>query len=50
MIVNDNVISLIDHIETKDKHYLVMEYCNGGDLDSYIKLLRETNKHPLSER
>ncbi|CAD8106723.1 unnamed protein product [Paramecium sonneborni] len=50
MIVNENVISLIDHIETKDKHYLVMEYCNGGDLDSYIKLLREKNKQPLSER
>lgn len=50
MVKNENVISLLDHIETKDKHYLVMEYCNGGDLDSYIKLLREKNKQLLSER
>ena len=27
-IKNDNVISLLDHIETKEKHYLVMDYCN----------------------
>lgn len=40
MIKNDNVISLIDHIETKEKHYLVMEYCNNGDLDSYVKGLK----------
>lgn len=43
-IKNDNVIALIDHIETKEKHYLIMEYCNNGDLDSYIKKLREKNK------
>jgi serine/threonine protein kinase len=49
MIRNENVVSLIDHVETKEKHFLIMEYCNNGDLDSYIKLLREKNKQPLSE-
>lgn len=48
-IQNENVIKLLDHIETKEKHYLVMDYCNQGDLDSYIKSLKAQNKKPLSE-
>ncbi|CAD8120848.1 unnamed protein product [Paramecium sonneborni] len=49
MIVNNKVISLIDHIEIKDKHYQVMEHYIGGDLDFYIELLlQERNMQSLS--
>lgn len=49
MIDNENVIKLLDHIETKEKHYLVMDYCNNGDLDHYIKQLKIKNKRFLNE-
>ena len=27
-----NIITLMDYEETKDKLYLIMEYCRGGEL------------------
>lgn len=33
---NPNIVKYLDYIETPDSFYLVMEYCNGGDLTSYI--------------
>ena len=41
---NENVVQLIDYIETNLACYLVMEYCNEGDLRNYIK-----SKDHLSE-
>jgi len=41
---NENVVQLIDYIETNIACYLVMEYCNEGDLRNYIK-----SKDHLSE-
>lgn len=35
-IDHPNIIRLFDAIETKDRIYLVLEYCNGGDLAAYI--------------
>ena len=32
-----NVVSLMHVTQTKSNYYLVMEYCNGGDLESFIK-------------
>ena len=34
---NDHIIKLYEFIETKNSFYLVMEYCNGGDLEKLIK-------------
>jgi len=34
---NENVVQLIDYIETNVACYLVMEYCNEGDLRNYIR-------------
>jgi len=31
-----NVISLIDRMKSKNSYYLILEYCNGGDLASLI--------------
>ena len=41
---NENVVQLIDYIETNIACYLVMEYCNEGDLRNYIRC-----KNHLSE-
>ncbi|XP_075671069.1 serine/threonine-protein kinase ATG1a isoform X2 [Castanea sativa] len=38
-IDHPNIIRLFEAIETKDRIYLVLEYCDGGDLAAYI------NKH-----
>ena len=41
---NENVVQLIDYIETNISCYLIMEYCNEGDLRNYIN-----SKDHLSE-
>jgi serine/threonine protein kinase len=33
---HDNIVCLLDYEETKDSIYLVMEYCNSGDLADYL--------------
>ncbi|XP_040566573.1 serine/threonine-protein kinase unc-51 isoform X2 [Lepeophtheirus salmonis] len=33
---HENVVALIDYKETPNHIYLVMEYCNGGDLADYL--------------
>jgi len=32
-----NVVSLISATKTQSNYYLVMEYCNGGDLEGFIR-------------
>jgi len=33
----ENVVSLVSATKTQSNYYLVMEYCNGGDLEGFIK-------------
>ncbi|XP_070844610.1 serine/threonine-protein kinase ULK1 isoform X1 [Chaetodon trifascialis] len=33
---NENIVALLDFQETASSVYLVMEYCNGGDLADYL--------------
>ena len=40
-----NIISLKDFKKTKNHYYIVLEYCNGGDLKKYL----QDNQHPLNE-
>ena len=35
-----NVISLIDRMKSDNHYYLVLEYCNGGNLSSYLELVK----------
>ena len=36
-IQHSNVVSLIAATKTLSNYYLVMEYCNGGDVDGFLK-------------
>jgi len=31
-----NIVQLYDYLETKSDIFLIMEYCNGGDLGDYL--------------
>ncbi|KAJ7963402.1 Kinase family protein [Quillaja saponaria] len=48
-INHPNIIRLFEAIETEDSIYLVLEYCNGGDLAAYIhrhgKVSETTARH-----
>lgn len=33
---NENVIKLIDSFETDKNVYIIMEFCNGGDMEEYL--------------
>lgn len=43
---HENIVSVIEFFEEKDKVYVVMDYCDGGDMLDYIqKNGRYTNDH-----
>ena len=44
-----NIIGIKNYKETKSNHYIVLEYCNGGDLEDYSKNYIKENKQPLNE-
>ena len=45
IVRHNNIIKLYELMETPDKIYMVMEYCNGGELFDYI-----VSKQHLTER
>ena len=45
IVLHKNIIKLYELMETPNKIYLVMEYCNGGELFDYI-----VSKQHLTER
>ena len=44
-IKHPNIISLKDFLKSKNNFYIVLEYCNGGDIRKYM----QDNQHPLNE-
>ena len=48
-IQHPNIVGLIDLKKTKSHCYLVMEYCNGGDLTGCLKKYMEKYKRAFSE-
>ena len=44
-----NIIELKEIKKKENKIYLVMEYCNGGNLEKFLEKYQEDNKKPLSE-
>ena len=48
-INHPNIVRLIDLKKTKSHCYIVMEYCNGGDLSSCLKKYKAAHRRPFSE-
>ena len=44
-----NIIGIKNYKETKKNHYIILDYCNGGDLESYCKNYKNKYKQPLNE-
>ena len=44
-----NIVGIKNHIENKNNHYIVLEYCNGSNLENYLKQYKTNNNHPLNE-
>jgi calcium-dependent protein kinase len=44
-----NIIKLIEVVNTTKYYYLVMEYCNGGDLAKCLAYYKNKNQKPFSE-
>ena len=36
-ITHPNILHLYEYLETANNHYLVINYCNGGDLEEHLK-------------
>ena len=51
---NPNVVKLYEYLHENNHHYLVMEYCNGGDLEEYFKKsiiqIKEDFSTPMKEQ
>jgi len=46
---NKNVIKIYDYFAMNNMIYLILDYCNGGDLERYV-LKKETHKESISTR
>ena len=44
-----NIIRILDFLNNKTTNYIVLEYCNGGNLHEYMKKYMIKNKAPLNE-
>ena len=49
VINNPYLVRLEDLMRTSNHIYIVMEYCNGGDLSKCLKKYIKMNKKPFSE-
>lgn len=45
-INHPNIMHLYDFLESSNNYYMVIQYCNGGDLEGYLKKQRN---HLISE-
>ena len=44
-----NIIQILDYLYNKNYNYIIVEYCNGGNLRDYVQKYIEKNKAPLNE-
>ena len=49
IVHHQNVVGLVDLMQTNKNIYIVTEYCNGGDLNKCLKKYIEINKRPFPE-
>ncbi len=43
-INHPNIMHLYEYLETTNNYYLVLQYCNGGDLESYLKKMNRLSE------
>ena len=36
-----NVVGLIEYLETSSRHYLIQQFCNGGDFRSFLTKIKK---------
>ena len=48
-INHPNIVKLIDLKKTKSHSYIVMEFCNGGDLSGCLKKYKAAHRRPFPE-
>lgn len=46
---HDNIVKIKNQVNTKNNYYLVIEYCNGGDLAEYKSFYEKKTKTSLNE-
>ena len=44
-----NIIHILDYLNNQSYNYIVLEYCNGGNLREYLQKYMEKNNAPLNE-
>ena len=44
-----NIIQILDYLNNKTTNYIVLEYCNGGNLRDYMLRYMNINRKPLNE-
>ena len=44
-----NIVKLVDVKKTKNHYYIIMEYCNGGELEGALEKYKEKYGKPFSE-
>ena len=44
-----NIIQILDYLNNKKTNYIILEYCNGGNLRDYIRRYMNVNRQPLNE-
>ena len=37
LINHPNIMHLYEFMETQNNYYLILQYCNNGDLEGYLK-------------
>ena len=46
---HSNIIHILDYLNNQSYNYIVLEYCNGGNLREYLQKYMEKNNAPLNE-
>jgi len=46
---HSNIVQILDFLYNKNYNYIILEYCNGGNLRDYVQKYIEKNKVPLNE-
>ena len=47
MLRNENIVGLVEVMETQEHYYIIMEYCNQGTMEEYLK---SKGKHAFTEQ